>query len=122
MRYRKLSATGDYVFGNGQRDFYINSPEAIAQNVATYLKLWLGEWYLDVSAGTPWLQGVFGYHTKEESDSTLQGVILGLTGVVDLTNWESTRDPVTREYISISAKLDTIYGQTQLQMQNVGNS
>lgn len=120
MRYRKLSPTGDYMFGNGQADFLTNSPATVAQEVETYLKLFLGEWYLNVNAGTPWLEGVLGYNSQEEADQTLQNTILGLQGVQNLTNWKSSYDPTTRRYTSISAILDTIYGQTQLQMENVG--
>ena len=120
MRYRKLSPTGDYVFGNGQADFYINTPEAVAQVVETGLRLWLGEWYLNVNSGTPWLQGVFGYHSKEDADDALQNQILGFQGVTGLTNWDSTQDPTTRKYTSVSATLDTIYGQTELQLENLG--
>lgn len=120
MRVRQLSPTGDYQFGNGQLDFLINSPQAVAQVVETSLRLWLGEWYLNINDGTPWLEGVFGYNSKDEADQTLIQTILGVQGVQDLTNWNSTVDPVTRAYTSISATLDTIYGQTQLQMENIG--
>jgi len=120
MRYRKLSPTGDFVFGNGQADFYINSPEAVAQAVETYLRLWLGEWYLNLNDGTPWLEGVFGYNSQAEADQTLIETIIGVQGVQNLSGWESTVDPTTRAYSSLSATLDTIYGQTQLQMENIG--
>lgn len=120
MRYRKLSPTGDYMFGNGQADFLINSPAAVGQVVETYLRLFLGEWYLNVNDGTPWLEGVLGYNSQAEADETLIQTILGLQGVQNLSNWKSTVDPGTRAYVSISATLDTIYGQTDLQMETVG--
>lgn len=120
MRYRKLSATGDYMFGNSQADFLVNSPEAVAQAIETTLRLFLGEWYLNVNDGTPWLEGVFGYNSKDEADETLQAAVLGVQGVQNLTNWTSSVDPQTRKYTSISAVVDTIYGQTQLQLENIG--
>jgi len=120
MRYRKLSPDGDYMFGNGEADFLVNSPETVAQAVDTYLRLWLGEWYLNVNDGTPWLEGVMGYNSKDEADATLIQTILGIQGVQNLSNWSSTFDPVKRKYTSITAVLDTIYGRTQLQMESVG--
>ena len=120
MRVRKLSPMGDYMFGNGQVDFLVNSPETVGQIVETYLRLFLGEWYLNVNDGTPWLEGVLGYNSQAEADLTLQQVILGLPGVQNIRNWSSTVDPTTRAYSSLSAVLDTIYGQSALQMENVG--
>lgn len=108
------------MFGNGQADFLTNSPEAVAQAVETTLRLWLGEWYLNTNDGTPWLEGVFGYNSQEEADQTLIQTVLGVQGVQDITNWQSSVDPVTRKYTSVSATLDTIYGKTQLQMENIG--
>ena len=119
MRYRKLSDSGDYLFGNGQKDFLINSPEAVAQAVETTLRLFWGEWYLNTNDGTPWLQGVFGYHSQEQADETLIQIILGVQAVQNLTNWSSTFDPTNRSYKSISGILFTIYGQTQLQIENL---
>jgi hypothetical protein len=120
MRYRAWTSTGDYSFGNGQANFLTNSPEAVAQAVESYLRLWLGEWYLNTNDGTPWLEGVFGYNSKEEADETLIQTILGVQGVQNLENWQSTVDPATRQYTSVSAQLYTIYGQTQLQLENLG--
>jgi hypothetical protein len=108
------------MFGNGQQNFLINSPEAVGQAVETSLRLWLGEWYLNINDGTPWLEGVFGYNSQDEADQTLIQTILAVQGVQNLENWQSSVDPITRAYTSISATLDTIYGQTQLQMENIG--
>lgn len=122
MRYRMLSPTGDYLFGNGQANFFINSPEAVAQVVETSLRLFYGEWYLDTTAGMPWLQEVFGYNTQAETDAALISYILGLQGIQDLTNWSSTFNPETRAYSSVTALLYTIYGPTPLEIFNLGGT
>lgn len=123
MRYRQLSPTGDYTFGQGQNNFLVNSPAAVAQIITTYLKLWFGEWYLNTQDGTPWLEGVFGYHenSQETADQTLINVVLGLPGVLDLNNWKSTVDPATRKYTSVSANVDTIYGATAISIEDLGS-
>ena len=120
MRYRQLSPTGDMTFGSGQANFLTNTPQAVAQAVETTLRLFFQEWYLNINDGTPWLEGVFGYNSKADADQTLINQILGVQGVQDLNNWESTVDPQTRAYSSITATLDTIYGQAQLQIENLG--
>jgi hypothetical protein len=54
MRVRKQDpVTQDYVWGHQQNDFWINAPDGVAQAVLTRLKLFVGEWYLDVTDGTP---------------------------------------------------------------------
>lgn len=121
MRYRKLSPTGDYTFGAGQLNFLANTPETVAQAVQTSLLLWLGEWYLDLNAGTPYMEGVIGKHSKQTADATLVSRITQVQGVTSLENFTSTIDPDTRKYTSISAKLNTIHGATQLQIANYAN-
>lgn len=121
MRYRALSATRDMTFGQGQKNFLINSPAAVAQAVETTLKLILGEWYLNLNDGTPYFQGILGVHSQETADQTLQSQIGGVQGVTGLENWKSTIDAKTRKYSSISATLFTVYGETKLQISNLGN-
>lgn len=121
MRYRKLSSTGDYSFGHGQLDFLINSPAAVAQAVETTLKLFQGEWYLNVNDGTPYLEGVVGMHSKAEADATILNVIQSVQGVQNIQNFQSVLDPSTRSYRTISGTLNTIYGPTQLQIETAGD-
>lgn len=89
----------------------------MGQAVETALTLWLGEWFLDITVGTPYLQGVIGKHSQQTADLTIQNVVSGVQGVVDFTNYQSAIDPVTRKY-SVSMNLDTVYGPTSIQIQN----
>lgn len=112
MRYRKLTSTGDYSFGNNQYDFYKDSPEAVAQSVQTRLKLWLGEWFLDIEDGTPWIQGVLGKQQASTYDALLRARILETEGVTEIVTYTSTLNTETRK-LNVSCVLNTIYGVTR---------
>lgn len=120
MRVRKLTPTGDYSFGHGQKDFYANTPAAVGQSVQTRLLLWLGEWYLNTLEGTPYLQGVLGKYSLENADVVIQDRIRTTTGVVNISKYESNLDPVTRK-MTVAATINTIYGPTQVQVTNYVN-
>jgi hypothetical protein len=113
MRYRKLDADGDYSFGNGQLDFMRDTPEAVVQSVATRLRLWLAEWFLDTEAGTPYQAAVLGKNSKESADIALRQRIVETPGVNELVSFSSTLDADLRKY-SLSATIDTIYGPATL--------
>lgn len=121
MRVRILSPTGDYSFGNGQLDFYQDQPEAVAQVTETSLQLWLGEFFLNTNAGLPYPEGVVGKHSQDEADATITGYINNIQGVISITNYQSTIDPSTRIYDSISGTLNTVYGPTPLEVANESN-
>lgn len=117
MRYRKLSSTGDYVFGNGQLDFYRDVPEAVGQSVQTRILLWLGEWFLNTDEGTPFLQGILGKFSQQQANATIQDRILSTEGVVNIENFTSEIDADTR-MMTIQCDINTIYGPTQLTISN----
>ena len=83
MRYRKLDAAGDFVFGRSAAAYHHNSPETVAQAVLTRLKLWRGEWFLDKSAGTPFAPAILGKHTQGGYDFALRARVLEPPGVTD---------------------------------------
>ncbi len=120
MRYRKLSADGDYTFGNGQLDFFRDVPEAVGQAVATRLKLWLGEWFLDIDEGTLFMQGILGKHSKTNADLTIQNRVLSTQGVLSMQNYVSEIDPENR-IMTTRFDLDTIYSPTPIQVANYAN-
>lgn len=120
MRYRKLSPTGDYTFGSGLQNFYIDTPAAVGQAAATRLRLWLGEWAFDTSQGTPYLDGILGKHTKDDADQTIQSQVLGTQGLTDIQKYESELDTEARN-LSVQIKIDTIYGPTAVTLKNYVN-
>jgi hypothetical protein len=118
MRNRQLSPTGDYTFGSGQLNYLINTPAAVAQAVQTTLLLWLGEWYLNVNAGTPYPEAIIGTHSQAIADNAIINVINNVQGMINISNYQSQIDPVTRKYSVISGTLNTIYGETEVQFQD----
>lgn len=114
MRYRKLTADGDYSFGSGALDFWQDVPDAVAQAVLTRLRLWTGEWFLNVTEGTPYQIGALGKHTKESVDPMIRDRILSTQGVTSIEDYSSVIDPNTRE-LTVNATINTIYGQAVIQ-------
>lgn len=121
MRTRVLSPTGDFTFGQGQLNYLVDVPQAVAQVCQTSLRLFLGEWYLDTTAGVPYAQGVLGKHSQAQADATLLAAIYNVQGVTSVVNFQSTIDPNTRSYSEVTGTLNTIYGQTELEIQNETN-
>ena len=113
MRYRALDANGDYSGGRGQGNFLINSPSCVAQSVLTRLRLWTGEWFLDATEGTPWLQKILGRHAKPVYDLAIRTRVLGTAGVTGIAAYSSVLDQTTRR-LSITMTIDTIFGQAQI--------
>lgn len=117
MRYRALDAAGDYTFGRGEANFLVDSRAAVAQSMATRLKLWRGEWFLDDEEGTPWLQQVLGVvGSLALYDLAIQQRILGTEGVTGLANYSSNLDSGTR-HLSIRTAVNTEFGQIILEGQ-----
>jgi len=121
MRVRQLSPTGDFTFGSGQLNYLINSPEAVAQVVQTSLLLFLGEWYLDLTAGVPYPEDIIGKHSQALADATLIAYISQIQGVTNIEGFQTVLDPDTRAYRSISGTLNTIYGITPFELSNENN-
>ena len=117
MKYRKLDASGDRVFGGDQQAFFIDDPEAVGQAVMTRLRLGLGEWFLNTSDGTAWNTQVLGYHTQGTRDIVIQERVLGTPGLVTssnpITQYSSSVNPNTRAF-SVSMTIETIYGAAQV--------
>ena len=119
MRYRRLDANGDYCFGHGQSDFYINQPEAVAQWVMTRLRLGQGEWFADLREGTPWTTQVLGERTQQTRDVVVLNRVQTTGGVIDVLGYVSSNDPNTREW-SAAMSVTTVFGAVQLAMGAMG--
>lgn len=111
MRYRKLSATGDYVFGQSAKSFLVNTPEAVAQAIYTRLMLWKGEWFLDETEGTPYTDEIVGHVSNDSSDVAIRQRILDTPGVTEIVSYGSN---VVNRRLTIVADVDTAYGSTTI--------
>lgn len=114
MKYRRLNPDGDYDFGQGLSNFHTDNTDTIAQAVATRLRLWLAEWFLDQTDGTPYSNQMLGKYTQQAYDAAIQARILGTQGVTGIAFYQSSRDGQNRR-LTIQAIIDTVYGQTQIQ-------
>ena len=113
MRYRKLDSNGDYTFGQNALDFYVNSPQTVAQAILTALLLHQGEWFLDVTIGMPWESQVLGYNTKSLYDSAIKAEILGVQGVQSIVSYSSSLNAKTR-HLTVNAVVSTIFGSSTI--------
>ena len=113
MLLRKLDNNGDMQFGNGTANFYKDTPEAIAQNIYTRLKLWLGEWYLDTDEGTDWLGKCLGKNSMDSALLEIKQRILGTTGVNSIQNFSASIEPTSRK-LTITGTVNTVYGDTDI--------
>jgi|SRR5215831_1222392 len=114
-------------FGHGQTDFFVDIPEAPAQAILTRLKLFTGEWFLNIDAGTAWVAqgflpgatgpfyGVLGAHTEGIRDQILQDRIRNTPGVLAILGYSSIFDP-GRRHLVVSATVMTIYGPAPVRL------
>ena len=113
MRYRRLDSAGDMTFGQGQGNFWINQPEAVAQSVLTRLRLNLGEWFYDTSDGTPWNTQVLGERTQSTRDVVVTDRVQSTVGVQSIDTYGSVIDVNTRTWTA-AMTLQTVYGPVAL--------
>jgi len=82
-----------------------NTPEIVIQQVQTRLLLWIGEWFMNISEGTPWIQDILGNDTNY--DLEIQARILGTQGVVEIVSYSSE---IINRNLSVQASINTVYG------------
>lgn len=109
MLVRRIDEHHDMTFGHGIADMAVEA-EACAQRVKTRLLLIQEEWFMDISAGVPWLQNIMvkpGNVTLAES--IIKRTILQTEDVAELRSFTMTFDRNTRR-MTISATVANVYG------------
>ncbi|MDR3488823.1 MAG: hypothetical protein P4M05_28460 [Bradyrhizobium sp.] len=98
-------------FGQGQKNFYYNQKELVAQKCQTRLGLNVGDWVLNLPDGTPWRTDVLGFRTDSTRDPAIRARIQGTIGVTGLASYASQLNRATRAW-TVQCPINTIYGQT----------
>lgn len=117
MRVRGLDENGDLIT-NGEIWKY--DKEAISQTIATRLKLFLGEYFRDISDGVPWFEkengteGILGKgFSLAQVESILRNRIARTEGVVKLLSFNISYDETERK-ITISTMVLTEFGAEEI--------
>lgn len=94
--------------------------DATVQSIVTRLKLYLGEWWADLTAGTAWFQKVFNKPAIEsEIETELKGRILQTQGVTRLTFFNAIFDRQGRS-LTVQFEAETEFGPSGFQEVTVG--
>lgn len=107
MTVRRLDENGDIVTSGQQ---FITEREEIAQTIKTRLALFLGEYFRDITDGTPWYEQILGkFSSLDTVEAVLRVRIAASPGVIRLTSFETDFDIDSRTY-SVTAGVLTAFG------------
>jgi hypothetical protein len=107
MRVRRMDVDDDMTFGQGSANFLVNSPQEVGQRILTRLRLLQGEWFLDVTAGTPYGTQILGKNTQGLYDQAIKTVILQTPGVMAITQYSSS---LVARGLAVEALVQTQFG------------
>jgi photosystem II stability/assembly factor-like uncharacterized protein len=92
----------------------IDGVEQIRQKLKIRLQFFAGEWYLDTTVGTRYYQDVLIKNPPlSKLQSLFKAVIVGTTGVTELTAFSTTYDPKNRTF-ALSFTVNTLYGSLSM--------
>lgn len=112
MQVRRLGEDGDLVT---RGRMFQSGREAIAQTIVTRLKLFLGEYFRDVTDGTPWFQQILGKPSNLNAvEAILRNRIARSPGVIRLLSFGLDFDLNTRS-LSVRSTVLTAYGEQDVQ-------
>lgn len=103
--------TGDLVIEDG--DFvWVTGLDAIEQDIRTALLMFMGEWFLDLTAGVPWHQSILGQKASNlpAIREIFRQQLLAIPGVLDVLSVEVTFAATTRR-LTVSWQVSTDLGE-----------
>jgi hypothetical protein len=112
VRYRRLTESGDYSFGQGRLE-YQEGLQAVMQAIKTKLLLLKSEWWEELEDGLPLFQKILLQRGTEEGlrivELTVRDRIMDTPHVLDVTSYEADYDRNTRKYTA-TITVSTDYG------------
>ena len=106
MKVRRLNKNNDWTFGNGQAN-YLKDNEAILQNVATRIKSFKGDWFLDGDANIDWFNILSSKENKQTIINEVERVALQTDGVTRVN--DIILEELDQRNARLSINIDTIY-------------
>ena len=111
MRVRRLNDDGDLVT---RGKMFLSERDAIAQTIETRLRLFLGEYFRDITDGMPWFQQILGkFENINAVEAVIRNRIVRSPGVIRLLSFSMEYDLDARE-LAIYAYVLTQYGEMDI--------
>lgn len=103
-------ATNDLFLRQNGELAIVRNAEAVGQHVRQRLKTFEGEWFLDTTAGVPWLDQVLGrQYDPALAEAIIKAEILDTDGVTEITSFSVRFDRQTRKLDAYSITIMTEY-------------
>jgi len=116
MTVRKLDDNGDITTSGTQ---FTSEQKEIAQTVVTRLKLFLGEYFRDITDGTSWFQDILGKgQSLDVRDAVIKRRVLQTSGVLSIFEFNTDFDLQERKY-SVSMGIVTPFGNEVITISDV---
>ena len=102
-----LSSSGDWQFGQGLSN-YTTANNAIALNIQTALKTFLGDAFWQANFGVDWINLLGNKNTEASILSQTRAIIAGCYGVVQINSVNYNLNTTTRQ-LTLTYTISTIY-------------
>lgn len=109
-KIRRLDKNHDWTFGQGMNN-YASESEAIAQRVKTRLWSFVGDWFLDLEHGLPWLPEMERNVNLAEIETMVRRCVSRTEGVARITAYQADLNPDTRK-LTITVDYEDVYQQS----------
>ena len=107
---RALDKNNDLVISGSNLQLVEGGAEVV-QHVRTRLQFYLGEWFLDILSGTPYLQQIFTKPVNLANiESILKAKILNTPEVLKLNEFALDYEGGSTRELNVSFSADTTYG------------
>lgn len=106
MIVRTVNLDGTWSYGKGKND-YKTDKDAVAQNIATRFRSFLGDCFFAINSGLDWFN-LLGAKDELALNLAISTVILNTSGVLELIVLRATRD--AQRKLTIQYQVQTIFG------------
>ncbi len=108
MTVRLLDEDGDIVTSG---TIFTTGQSEIEQTIRTRLRLFLGEYFRDITDGTPWFEQILGKGVNMSArEAALRSHIANTPGVIRLTSFSLDFPSVDARSLTVTASVLTQYG------------
>lgn len=86
--------------------------EAVGQHARQRVQTFAGEWYLDTTAGLPWVQQILGKrYDAALAEAVVKSEVLNTDGVTEITSFSVSFDRASRGVFIRSVEVGTEYDE-----------